>query len=218
MKIKIKERSMPFCIEGVRDLLENRATLTRRLIGLKHINEHPDNWHLSGDCLEDKTTGERICIDSDHCPYGKVGECLYVTEPWCYKMDAVTAEVHEDEFWYKATNPEVVKLDDDGSYAFHKDGWGASPWISARHMPKKASRITLEIINSKLQRLHDISREEIRAEGIILPMSARFTPNDKFSELHQEYAWWWDSMNKKRGYPFSGNFWTWLIGIKKVEK
>jgi hypothetical protein len=220
MKTKIKEHSIPFSIDGINALLGNgfvSMTLTRRLMGLKWVNRNPDNWHLDGDYLVDKIYGERICIDSDYCPYGQVGERLWVTEPWCYKYDAVTAQIIDGEYWYKATNPEVVKLDDDGSHALTKAGWEASPWLAPRHMPRKASRIDLEIVSSKVQRLHDISREEIRAEGIILPMSARFMASGKFSELHKEYACWWDSLNKSRGYPFNGNWWTWVIGIRRVN-
>jgi hypothetical protein len=225
MKTKIKERSIPFSVDGVRGLLDNALvpmTMTRRLMGLKHVNEHPDNWHLDGDCLEDRTTGERIWADSAHCPYGKVGEHLWCTEQyWQDERDKMVCLEADRTFRCSPTENYLLCRKYNGTVNEKMLQLKTNPFWhkhSARFMPHWASRLDLEIVSSKVQRLHDISREEIRAEGIILPMSARFTPNDKFSELHQEYIWWWDSMNKKRGYPFSGNFWTWLIGVRRVKK
>jgi hypothetical protein len=217
MKTKIKERSIPFSVDGVRGLLDNALvpmTMTRRLMGLKHVNEHPDNWHLDGDCLEDKTTGERIWADSDHCSYGQVGSKLWVTEVWMLFgfVHPNSAFIHYKASYEQNGGERLLQLPRN-----RKPMEASLKWKSARYMPRWASRFDLEIVSSKVQRLHDISRAEIRAEGIMLPMSARFTPNTKFSELHQEYAWWWDSMNKSRGYPFGGNFWTWVIGIQRVE-
>jgi hypothetical protein len=152
--------------------------------------------------------------DGVKCTYGQVGDRLWVRETFCYKVDPITTVVSENEFWYKATNPEVIKIDDDGSHAFRKDGWSASPWLPSIHMPRRASRITLEITNIRVERLQDIDEEDSIKEGI-LP----FSPNGiavSSTIPRKQFCTLWDSINAKRGYSWESNPWVWIIEFKKI--
>jgi hypothetical protein len=78
------------------------------------------------------------------CPFGQIRERIYVRETW--------AEVPGEGYVYRATDPE----------------WGTEEvltWRPSIHMPRAASRITLEITGLKVERLGDISEEDALAEG-----------------------------------------------------
>ena len=144
----------------------------------------------------------------EFCPYGQVGDRLWVRETWAAekRLDHLNGtqlgEAGYVALWFKATEIPIVSL-------------VRGRWRSSRFMPRWASRITLEITDIRVERLQEISREDIRAEGIGLPPSPRFTPT-KFSELHQEFAALWDSLNAKRGYGWEVNPWVWVISFKLV--
>ena len=80
-------------------------------------------------------------------------------------------------------------------------------WRSPIFMTRAASRITLEITSVRVQRVQEISVEDICAEG--LPPEA-VGPFDLF-------AFHWDSINAKRGYPWADNPWVWAIAFRRVE-
>jgi hypothetical protein len=79
-------------------------------------------------------------------------------------------------------------------------------WRPSIHMPRWASRLTLEVTGVKVERLNDISQEDARAEGI--PRSLDGTepsPLLWFREL-------WDSINGKReGANWGAN--PWVIAV-----
>jgi len=92
-----------------------------------------------------------------YCPYGKPGDLLYVRETWQALSfgDYKPTKHHISDVRYGATDP-LADLD--------KDARG-SPWRPSIHMPRWASRITLEVTDIRVQRLQDISEEDARAEG-----------------------------------------------------
>ena len=53
---------------------------------------------------------------------------------------------------------------------FSEAEWGeiapSNVWRSSIHMPRWASRITLEIVDVRVERLHEIDEQEARAEGL----------------------------------------------------
>lgn len=138
-------------------------TETRRTRGLDEINENPDGWELWSVFVEDgkdvnpmvlpdgkvvwnfANTGEfknhQIAIQ---CPYGVVGDELWVKEAWSYLL---------------------LKTGDRG-YVYKADGDVIGQWRSPLIMPKAASRIRLEITGIKLERLQDITEEGALREGV----------------------------------------------------
>lgn len=124
-------------------------TQTRRTRGLEKINEEPDAWECDGgefDPLGWRFNpvggGDGLLI---RCPYGVAGDQLWCREAWKKREDGLA------EVWYRA----------DG----HIDipGW---PWRSSIHMPRWASRDTLEVVSARPERLHVITEADITAEGI----------------------------------------------------
>lgn len=96
---------------------------------------------------------------------------------------------------------------------------------SPMFMPRFASRLLLEITDIRVERLNDISDEDAVKEGLrILPASGRYvvSPGDQYfsSASHdavEVFSWLWDSINAKKGYPWSSNPWVWVVEFKVVE-
>lgn len=135
----MKERPILFSGEMVRAILGGRKTQTRRLNGLAEINKNPDQWRFDG------FDGKYAVFDSGYdvlkikCPYGEIGDRLWVRETWCFDgFDVI----------YKATHDCDIK------------------WKPSIFMPRWASRVNLEITNRRLERLQDITEKDAQAEGM----------------------------------------------------
>ena len=90
--------------------------------------------------------------------------------------------------WYRATIPDVMKLDEDCEEVYLKNGSPASPWMASIHMPHWASRIQLEITGIHVERVQE---------------------GELFREL-------WDDHHAKDGYGWDVNPWAWVIEFKVV--
>lgn len=170
-----KQRGMIFNSEMVRALLEGRKTQTRRPIKEKIFGF---NGSAGGKpCgLPMKKDGSLI-----KSPYGKIGDIIWVRE---------TCAVSTPYLIYKADQP----------YFEPDNGW--TPSI---HMPRKASRIDLEITNVRVERIQDITMGEVQKEGV------------QFDVIKWPYTFdrLWNSI-----YPGSWerNDWVWVYDFKIKEQ
>lgn len=141
----MKERPILFSGEMVRAILEGRKTQTRRVIRDNLLSRFDD---LNLDSYSDRnpsyeTECGQLVLMTDLCPYGQVGDRLWVRETWAYCP-------YRDCFFYRADN-------------FSEDKF---KWKPSIHMIRAASRITLEITGVRVERLQDISEEDAIAEGM----------------------------------------------------
>jgi len=83
------------------------------------------------------------------------------------------------------------------------------PWTPSIFMPRWASRIMLEIVSIRVERLQDISEADAFAEGI--------SGGDWLGDPVGEFKKLWNSINEKRGFGWWTNCWVWVIGFKKLE-
>jgi hypothetical protein len=212
----MKERPIIFNTENVKAILEGRKTQTRRVI------KHPEKYDHIRDCA--------FC-----CPYGQVGDRLWVREAFVIETD-VTEEPSGRPFkydyeWglliphYKATDPDPELVDEED----RKIGWRPSI-----HMPRWASRITLEITEIRVERLQEITDSDIAQEGIEItfhkpgdfgidnPCTTGVVdlPNGHrvYSTARECWIRLWDSLNAKRGYSWESNCWVWVISFKPVKE
>jgi hypothetical protein len=81
-------------------------------------------------------------------------------------------------------------------------------------MPRWASRITLEIVSVRAERVKDITTEDIIAEGLVSDLRW----NDACVELVEKWVALWNSINAKRGYPWESNPWVWVIKFKRIDE
>ena len=159
-----KERPILFSAPMVRALLNDTKTQTRRALRVQpppethsfHIYHHPDprphHWAMDGDSLLNFAVP---------CPYGSVGERLYVRETWQHSNFPLGPFDEDCSVFYRADY-----MDDPHGPDGEKSPEGRyRSWKPAIHMPRAASRIDLEVTGVRVERLHDISREDAKAEG-----------------------------------------------------
>ena len=140
-----KEKPILFNAEMVRAILDGRKTCTRRLPN-KHVREEYfayDDWANTVGGSGIKKLSEKEFYEQ-YPPY-QPGDILYVRETW---------DLDDDEnYYYKA----------DGD--LRPKGYREANWLPSIHMPKKAARIWLRVVDVRLERLHDITEAGALEEG-----------------------------------------------------
>ena len=133
----MKEKPILMSGEMVRAILDNRKNQTRRVIkldlGLLDTDKNDRNYLQ----LPDEYGEYHKLVDL--CPYGKVGDRLWVRETHIIATQVEGANVGKKEIWYKATPPAFLPVN---SYK----------WRPSIHIPRWASRITLEITDIRVER------------------------------------------------------------------
>lgn len=212
----MKERPILFSGEMVRAILNNLKRNTRRIVmprskpNLAPLSMEP--WYSDDEQLfhydkqfelidgrvhyrkdgqpvwigkhPDYPTGEKFFT----CPYGKVGDHLWVRETFVvagtgacfYRADG---EI-EERYW---------------------------AWQPSIYMPREYSRISLEITNVRVERLQDISDADAQAEGVDRGTEPIVSARYAFGQL-------WNSINAKRGYDWDSNPWVWVVEFRRVEQ
>ena len=196
MATATRERPILFKGEMVRKILSGEKTQTRRVVKRQPIvGIEPCGWSGTGWGLT-RPDGGCSCRPVS-CPYGSPGDRLWVRETWSPRTDVDPAKKLTKAQRYVRYRADA----DDLANEWHSyDGW--KPSI---HMPRWASRITLEITGVRVERLQEISEEDARAEGV----GQRFTR----MTWRGGFAFLWDQINGKRA-PWASNPWVWVIEFK----
>lgn len=191
------DKPILFSAPMVRAILDGRKTQTRRV-----IKQQPGQVTPAGRPLffQHGETGRRV---SPTCPYGEAGDLLWVRET--HHLSHRNAVTYRADFGFNPFSED--ECGEDHSMVGEK-------WKPSIFMPRWASRITLEIIGVRVERLHAISREDIRAEGVDLPFSPRFAPEDGISELHKEWRHLWQSINGSESWE--ANPWVWVVEFRPI--
>mgnify|MGYP003394198145 FL=1 len=208
----------------VRAILDGRKTQTRRVIKPqpRHIVRPEDGGsNLMFFSRQGKEVrSQPIDIPDNypilHSPYGAPGDRLWVREAW-YKVpiscswNGLPSKTSPDLRWS----------------AFYRTGFdrsaprGCKPSI---HMPRWASRITLEVMNIRVQRLQEVCEYEATLEGTPEPTGrpgcypapwATYVPGP--TTYIESFAKLWDKINEKRGYSWESNPWVWVIQFKRAQ-
>lgn len=210
----MKEHPILFSGPMVRAILAGTKTQTRR---------------VAKEFRDDQAEILRRFPNQHGCPFGEVGDRLWVRETWAYATN-----VNEDPDWpnrpHLKVDPEsdyqVVIYRADGSIQWcDEDGFSTerSYWKSPIFMPRALSRITLEITDVRVERLQAISEADARAEGITdggclscgMPEPcgcARPQPDPR-----ESYIRLWDSLNEKRGLGWDTNPFVWVLTFRRVD-
>lgn len=157
----MRERPIIFSAPMVRAILDGRKTQTRRVVKPQPSSELLADFAAIRAMRGSNRTDAQMLSDCLSCPYGAPGDQLWLKEafsgPWCMEAQGGMAATPPSKWgatsriWYWA----------DGSPT-HGDWTRPRPSI---HMPRWASRITLEIESVRVERLQDISEADAEAEG-----------------------------------------------------
>ncbi|CAH1457658.1 MULTISPECIES: hypothetical protein [Klebsiella] len=228
----MKERGMIFNSEMVRAILDGRKTQTRRImkvqpesnqLGLLLITDstkHSDigKYHWA----ESNATGNHVRSKLFSCPFGAVGDRIWVRETWSSDF---ANYYPNDRVWYAADNNRRLDIEVvdgvRGIYSPESDVHVPFRWQPSIHMPRWASRILLEITNVRVERLNAISEEDARAEGIIDGGCLNCGEPEPCGCANPEpdatdaFAYLWQSIYGQENW--NANPWVWVIEFKRVE-
>ncbi|WP_020408977.1 hypothetical protein [Hahella ganghwensis] len=251
-----KERPILFNGEMVRAILDGRKIQTRRIMKVQppcasyqmlrivdSTGPRSERGKLHWAQLNENKTQ---VIDSDHrlftCPFGEIGDRLWVRETW-----ATVNTESGPALAYRADSDVIPWREfcdttcDDGSMDYEKypgdycmwwsdlfDGADGHKWKPSIHMPRWASRITLEITDIRVERLLDITERNARLEGPKPhhlsnewggvephPDSTKKSPHWRwFASAINAFLSLWESIYGTGS--LNANPWVWVIEFKRV--
>lgn len=194
-----------FSTPMVQAILNGSKTMTRRV--------------LKGQALHwtEEFSHEFIAMpENDLCPYGKVGDVLWVRE-----TSFEFSKYRDFPMFQNAT----------GDYVYRADGncIGEHKWKPSIYMPKEACRIFLEITSIRVERLQEINDIDATNEGI----EVGYAQDNLYKKelvthmdyLKNEHKWihaklsfmtLWQKINGKESWD--ANPWVWVIEFKRIEK
>lgn len=213
-----RERPILFGAPMVRAILDSRKTQTRRVVKpqpVESFSEHIAGGRTSyGWSWWPKPDSQSIPVGHEDmlalCPYGQPGDQLWVRETWATPpyFDLVRPSDLQvgTSIYYVADGKESLGRHNELSSEATRslpEFWTRRPSI---HMPRWASRITLEITGVRVERLQEISASDALAEGV-----THSTLNDP----RVEYRWLWESIYSTGSWD--ANPWVWVIEFRKVD-
>jgi len=202
-----KEKPIIFSTPMVKAILDGKKTQTRRVIrGCDDycipLNDFIDNEKKTFAIRNQDPEGNPISLCERSMPMC-VGDTLWIRETF--------ANIRNNGFLYKA----------DPMFDTMKHGDYGRNWKPSIHMPRAAARIFLKVKSVRVERLHGISEEDAKAEGV--------EPVGIFNDLDgnesicvgqtyiEPFANLWDLINAKSGYSWESNPWVWVYTFKKIE-
>lgn len=220
-------RPILFSTPMVQAILEGRKTMTRRTKGLEGLNFSTDEWRYDGlseegdYAMEMLENGNPKDIYKEVVPAYNVGDVLWVRETFQY----IDFAGENNGYVYKAS-------ENGQDWADNSKEW---KWKPSLFMPKPACRIFLKVKSVKVEKLLDISLEDIKKEGINMNQykinqllekyginnpSFRFIPEGSIAteyEIHK-LAWadLWISINGTQSWI--SNPFVFVYEFKRIEK
>lgn len=216
----MKESPILFSGPMVRAILEDRKTQTRRIV--KPQPEVRGNLirlpKQVGFSLIEKTARH---VDATtlkesaelYCPYGAPGDRLWVRECFAYYPGSLP---EEREVLYR-----------EGHESF-PNGWPSyrgpigdcAVWRPSIHMPRWASRLLLEIVSIRVERLQEITEADAESEqdrSDFLEWAHAVAPSgSKIETAKESFQKLWESINGPGSWE--QNPWVWVVEFKRIEQ
>ena len=195
-----RERPILFSAPMVRAILDGKKTQTRRIVkcprGIcadcfaRAVPHHGEQCVFGGGpylrvpaCDHNDIGGDRV-----RSPYGVAGDRLWVRETFGYDTAG--------KVWYRASC----------------EPGNAPPqgWSPSIFMRRKQSRITLDIVSVRVERLHAIADSDALAEGVTI---SEWSTNYE-GKARGEFERLWDSINGERA-AWASNPWVWVVEFRR---
>lgn len=237
------ERPIIFSGPMVRAIIEGRKTQTRRIIKPQPEQCHHcegKGWYegvepvhhpaCDGTCSLGCPFPERVQVQCEciggleylpNCPFGPPGTRLWVRETWYYDIEPggpLPRDFDRDSLYYRADGECCDQIPECSCAEVGKPRW-RSPVL----MPRRASRLTLEVVGVRAERVQDISEEDARAEGVLPWVHGHGAINPAFDEpglvaagsYRTGFQMAWDSIHVPGAWE--RNEWVWAVEFKVVE-
>lgn len=218
---KPKERGILFSAPMVRAILDGGKTVTRRIVkpqgpteadvrarcgtGYHYFTDHhaPSAAHfrVAGPVSVVRDLGGPTEL---RCPYGKPGDRLWVRETWA----RLTGNGHRIVYRADGEDP--------------RTGWDDVPaerrpkmrWTPAIHLCRVDSRITLDVIDVRVERLHDITEEDAAREGVTPAPFCKAGRSDGMEHV-EAFEDLWSTINGASSW--AANPWVWRVEFRVLD-
>jgi len=202
----MKERPILFSAPMVRAILAGTKTQTRRVVKPqpKGFWDEPNNCLAGGvlQCIIHDPKAGNVGQVRDHyirCPYGQPGDRIWVREKWRATgggqrvVNGVLCDspIDRSQIVFAAD----ATPDDNG------------PWRPSIHMPRWASRLLLEVVSVRAERVQDITLVDAVAEGAM--------PGDETTHDIRHFVDLWLSINSLGSWI--ANPWVWVVEFRRVQ-
>jgi len=236
----MKERPILFSGAMVRAILSGAKTQTRRIAPIQSLDifEHDGGlvtWNVRFVAARAALRGLHVAfatpdkarqiVAAEFCPYGQPGDRLYVRESFNLGRPLLNCEgvADDEELWIgrlPKDDPRKQPFMSAWRVGYAADGCEGKMRPSI-HMPRWASRLTLEITGVRVERLNDINEADAIAEGVTAVSSGGvtlFTTTgvNCFQTAKDAYAALWESINGPGSWD--ANPWVWVVEFRRIER
>lgn len=240
----MKERPILFSAPMVRAILDGRKTVTRRV-----VKPQPENRGVMGVTRMlafKKRTGPDFWLWPNAkdeiqamCPYGRPGDRLWVRE--AHSIFQTHGQHRADDKRWGPWDGLPTQLSADGTQiAYYREGFDRCDpgrWRPSIHMPRWASRITLEVTSVRVERLKDITEAGAIADGvdpntglrgdddltvgaIMSALPSAWRDDQLTPGAIARFILLWDTTNGKRpGHiNWNANPFVWVVEFKRIAQ
>ena len=212
----------------VRAILAGTKTQTRRIVkGVTGDKPNFGAFLVTGKGFEGERRRlyylteerDRESFVKNACPYGVPGDRLWVRETWATAkaLDDLPPRVSGERtpYWFQADDfiknpPRVVTSIPRGK------------WRPSIHMPRWASRLSLEVVSVRVERLQEISEEDAKAEGCsggteydTMPGESHLMHPIRDVSAKEEDRDLWERINGKGSWDL--NPWVWVVESRRIQ-
>jgi hypothetical protein len=209
----------------VRALLDGRKTQTRRVMRDWVDYPHLFEFNTRVTCDRDMACWERADMRDalggplyvqSRCPYGFPGVRLWVRETWAVRNGPSGPQIEYRADGAHAPLPAHHDIRDEGGKV-DLTRYVADRWRPSIHMPRWASRITLEVTGVRVERVQDITPGDALAEGVEPDMETHAGQYWR-EDAYNEFAELWNAINHARGCGWETNCWVWVVEFRRIAK
>ena len=240
------ERPILFSGPMVKAILDGQKTQTRRVVKPQpadvsryQTDAEPGTviWHGGKLCRLEESKGRNkrdagfLNARELTCPYGRPGDRLWVREAFSLVPCSAGCEKYPDGFDPRVASVHQPNAPHEGvRYKATWDRCHSAPWRPSIHMPRWASRITLEVTGVRVERLQAISESDARAEGVdwVAPDPYGEVWDDEREDPSQvgyssagasfardNFRRLWGKINGK-SHSWESNPWVWVVEFRKA--